>query len=367
MGLVFTLPQTGGGERTLQLNFGVETVAAFLPSEWHLQSYIQLTWPHAGTDWASMLQEVDACYIRMATEIAKRQPLLVVTPEPERVRNLLNGKVDMGKVCFVQCDTNDTWARDHGFITMLTEQGPSLIDFCFNGWGLKFAANYDNQINRHLFASQVLQGAYRSCLDFVLEGGSIESDGKGTLLTTSTCLLSPNRNDALNRMDIETKLKSLFHLEQVLWLDYGFLKGDDTDSHVDTLARFCPSDTIVYVQCTNPDDEHYEELCKMEEQLHSFRTLDGKPYRLLPLPLPDAIVEDGQRLPATYANFLIMNEAILYPTYNQPEKDEVAAKVLAEAFPKYEIVGVDCRVLIRQHGSLHCITMQYPAECMNRQ
>lgn len=366
MGLVFTLPQKGGGERTLQLNFGVETVAAFLPSEWHPQSYIQLTWPHSDTDWAPILEEVDACYVRLATEIAKRQPLLLVTPDPDRVRALLGDKVDWDRVYFVQCDTNDTWARDHGFITMLTEQGPSLMDFCFNGWGLKFAANFDNQINRHLFDSQILHGAYRNCLDFVLEGGSVESDGRGTLLTTSACLLSPNRNDALNRKDIEEKLKSFFHLEQVLWLDHGFLKGDDTDSHVDTLARFCPEDTIVYVGCTDADDEHYGELKKMEEQLKTFRTLGGKPYRLLSLPFPDAIMEDGERLPATYANFLIMNAAVLYPTYNQPEKDVAAGKVLAEAFPGYEIVGVDCRALIKQHGSLHCATMQYPSECMKR-
>lgn len=363
MGLFVSLPQGGGTEKTLQLNFGVETVAAFLPAEWHLQSLIQLTWPHKNTDWAPMLGEVDVCYMELAKEITARQPLLIVTPELERVRGLIYNKVNMDNVYFLECPTNDTWARDHGFITMLTEQGPLLLDFCFNGWGMKFAANEDNQINRRLFASGLLHGAYRNCLDFVLEGGSIESDGKGTLLTTSTCLLAPNRNETMNRKDIENHLKSLFHLEQVLWLDYGYLSGDDTDSHIDTLVRFCPEDTLVYVKCTDENDEHYEALQRMEEQLSSFRTLDGCAYRLLPLPMPDAIVCNGERLPATYANFLIMNEAVLYPTYAQPDNDERAKKVLSQAFPHHDIIGVDCRALIKQHGSLHCATMQYPSGC----
>lgn len=146
-----------------------------------------------------------------------------------------------------------------------------------------------------------------------------------------------------------------------MWLDHGYLAGDDTDSHIDTLARLCPNDTIVYVQCTDAQDEHYTALHQMEEQLKSFRTLQGKPYRLLALPMADCIMADGERLPATYANFLIMNQAVLYPTYHQPEHDAKAKEVLQQAFPGYEIVGVDCRALIKQHGSLHCVTMQYPA------
>ena len=181
-------------------------------------------------------------------------------------------------------------------------------------------------------------------------------------MTTSECLLSANRNEYLNRQEIETRLKSLLHADRVLWLDHGYLAGDDTDSHIDTLARFCPDDTIVYVACNDIGDEHYDALQKMEEQLYTFRTAEGKPYRLLPLPLPDAIFdEDGERLPATYANFLVINDAVLMPTYNQPVKDVQALRVLQKAFPQHAVTGIDCRVLIRQHGSLHCCTMQYPA------
>lgn len=331
----------------------------FLPAEWHPQSFIQLTWPHQDTDWSYMLDEVEECFLNLAREIASRQPLLLVAPEfPKALENFEFKE----NVFYVECPTNDTWARDHGFISLLNEQEEvRLVDFCFNGWGMKFAACKDNLINSQLVKGSLLNGTYQNCRNFVLEGGSIESDGEGTLLTTSLCLLAPNRNDTLDKQEIEDYLKKSFNLKQVLWLDHGYLAGDDTDSHIDTLARLCPDQTICYVQCTDTEDEHYTELKKMEEQLKEFRTLDNEPFRLLGLPMPEAIFdEDGERLPATYANFLIMNDAVLYPTYDQPENDRKAACVLQEAFPGKEIVGVDCRALIKQHGSLHCVTMQYP-------
>ena len=338
-----------------------DTFNAVLPAEWAPQSGIQLTWPHAGTDWAHMLTEVQACFAAIEREIAQRELLLIVTPEPEEVKKQISATVNMQNVRFMECETNDTWARDHGAITMLDSEGTSFLDFMFNGWGLKFASDKDNLITRQAVESGFLNGRYVNRLGFVLEGGSIESDGLGTLLTTSECLLSPNRNGQMSRDEIEDYLCSVFHLKQVLWLDHGYLAGDDTDSHVDTLARLCSPDTIAYVQCTDTQDEHYEALHQMEEQLKTFRTLNGNPYRLLALPMVDKIEEEGERLPATYANFLIMNDAVLYPTYRQSENDQRAKEVLQEAFPEYEIVGIDCRTLIKQHGSLHCVTMQYPA------
>lgn len=357
----------GGTEKDLQLDFTkmtlneVEARVPYLPAEWALQSGVQLTWPHAQTDWAYLLDEVQRCFTNIAREIALREKLLIVTPEPENVKKQISATVNMDNVRFAACATNDTWARDHGAITLLDTEGATLLDFTFNGWGLKFAADKDNQITRRLAASGILHGRYANRQGFVLEGGSIESDGMGTLLTTSECLLSPNRNSQMNRQDIDEYLCSTFHLQRVLWLDHGYLAGDDTDSHVDTLARFCSPDTIAYVQCADSNDEHYEALSLMEKQLQTFRTLKGAPYRLLPLPMPDAIVADGERLPATYANFLILNHAVLYPTYGQPANDARAREVLQAAFPKHDIVGIDCQVLIRQHGSLHCVTMQYPA------
>ena len=334
----------------------------FMPAEWHKQHMVQLTWPHEGTDWNYMLDEVEACFVELAKAICARERLLIVAPDVNKVRNML-GKVgaNIPNITFFECETNDTWARDHAFITLLGDNVPHYVDFCFNGWGRKFEASLDNAINGKLYDAGIVKGEYEDCTSFVLEGGSIESDGKGTLLTTSQCLLAPHRNQPMEREDIERSLKNMLHVERVLWLDYGNLIGDDTDGHVDTVARLAPEDTIVYMQCQDKDDEQYADLCAMEEQIKALRTADGKPYRTLPLPSPTPIYdEDGERLPATYANFLIMNGAVLYPTYAQPDNDKLAAEVLSKAFSGYEIVGIDCRALIKQHGSLHCVTMQYP-------
>lgn len=250
MGLQFKMRKSTTEERTLQLNF--EEYAdtqpeiirqTFMPAEWHPQSGVQLTWPHSNTDWAPILPQVTDCYVRMAYEIISHELLLIVTPEREKVEALLKEKLPsqlLYRIRWMECPTNDTWARDHGFITLLNTSTPLLLDFCFNGWGMKFAADKDNQINRQLHQQNTLNGQYVNCLDFVFEGGSIESDGKGTLMTTSACLLSPNRNDHLDKEQIEKKLKATLHAERVLWLDHGYLAGDDTDSHIDTLARFCP-------------------------------------------------------------------------------------------------------------------------------
>ncbi len=335
------------------------------PAEWYPQSGIQLTWPHAETDWAYMLDEVTECYIELAREISCRERLLVVTPYPDAVKTLLQGKANLSNIRFVACPTNDTWARDHGGITLLCEGKPVVYDFKFNGWGLKFAAHHDNLITSTLHKNGVWNAGYANRLNFVVEGGALESDGEGSLLTTSECLLSPNRNGEWTKETIENYLLETFGLKRVLWLDHGYLAGDDTDSHIDTLARFAPDNTILYVQCLDRNDEHYEALQRMEAQLQTFHTLDGKPYRLLPLPMAQAVYdEEGERLPATYANFLIMNHAILYPTYRQPENDKRAHAVLQQAFPGREIVGIDCSPLIRQHGSLHCVTMQYPLDVL---
>lgn len=302
-------------------------------AEWEHQSMVQLTWPHEGTDWAPILDEITAVYEEMAREIRKREPLLIVDKIPH----------------------NDTWARDHGFITVEENSVLFLLDFCFNGWGEKFEATLDNQINKHLYDQGLVKGIYEDHLDFVLEGGSIESDGKGTVFTTECCLMAPHRNQPLSKEDIEQRLKEFLGAERIVWLQHGSLIGDDTDGHIDTLVRICPDDTLLY---TGGDKDH-PGLTKMEKELQDLRTLDGKPYRLLKLPLPRPIYDDGDRLPATYANYLIINGAVLVPTYNQPDLDQEAMDIIQQAFPDREIVGIDCCAVIKQHGSLHCCTMQY--------
>ena len=354
----------------------------YLPSEWHEQEFVQLTWPHEQTDWAPILTEATQCFLSMAAEISKREKLVILAQNPYEVSKQIETctlftQAARQRITILSCLNNDTWARDHAFISCLHHDGSKttrhLLDYQFNGWGMKFAANLDNQINKQLYPSfNQEDNIYVNHLDFVLEGGSIESDGKGTLLTTSSCLLAPNRNDSMTRHEIEKRLLHDLQAKQLLWLDDGYLAGDDTDGHIDTLARLCPNDTIAYVSCSDTSDEHYEALKRMEKQLKSFRTIEGNPFRLVPLPMAPALFEESedsssahpskkQRLPSTYANFLIINNAVLYPTYGDAALDKEAGERIRQCFTGREIVGIDCRVLVRQHGSLHCCIMQYPS------
>ena len=352
-----------------------------LPAEWEPQSAIMLTWPHGGTDWKPYLRQITNTYLQLADIITRYEDLLVVTPILESTQRMLAEKLSEGqmdRVHLYEMDTNDTWARDHGPISMFSRGRHNshvipihLLDFKFNGWGEKFDWKKDNAINLQLY----YQGAFNAALEnhqgFVLEGGSIESDGKGTLFTTSQCLLAPHRNQPFTRENIDSQLRNFFHVRNVVWLDHGNLVGDDTDGHIDTIVRVAPHDTLLYVGCDDAEDEQYEDFQALEKQLQKLFTYEGYPYRLLKLPMPDAIYDEGDRLttdknskgdrlPATYANFLILNGAVIYPTYNQPEKDEEAKRQIQLAFPDRDVIGVDSLTIIRQHGSIHCLTMQLP-------
>ena len=330
------------------------------PAEWTSQSAVLLTWPHADTDWKYDMDEVIPCFVSIAKEIIKREKLIIVCRSADEVKQTL-GNIDYTRIIFREISSNDTWARDHGPLSVFINDVPHLLDFTFNGWGLKFPANHDNRITKQLYEHEVFSSktVYQNMLHIVLEGGSIETDGEGTILTTGRCLLSANRNDYKSQEEIEDYLSLIFGTDRILWLNHGYLAGDDTDSHIDTLARFCNPETIAYVQCTDPNDRHFEELLQMEKELRKFKTSAGKPYRLIPLPMAEAIYYKDERLPATYANFLIINNAVLLPFYNSP-LDETAKQRLGEVFSEREIIGIDCRSLIKQHGSLHCLTMQFP-------
>lgn len=332
-----------------------------LPAEWEEQDGVLLAWPHAESDWRDALAAVETVFIQITLAISRFEPVLIVAPAIEPVwEQLRRAGVALDRVTLYPMATNDTWSRDFGPITVYEDGRPVLYDFGFNAWGLKFAANHDNLITGNLARC----GAFGRCAvripGLVLEGGSIESDGAGTLLTTSQCLLSPNRNPHLDRRGIEQALGDLLGFSRFLWLEHGYLAGDDTDAHIDTLARLCPNDAIAYVQCDNPKDEHFAALNAMESELRAFRTASGQAYRLVPLPWPQPCYDpDGHRLPATYANFLIINSAVLVPTYGVPQ-DEAALQTISRLFPARETIGIDCRPLIDQHGSLHCVTMQLP-------
>ncbi|MFI8751044.1 agmatine/peptidylarginine deiminase [Vreelandella lionensis] len=333
--------------------------------EWHPQDGLQLTWPRPDGDWAYMLSRIEATLERIVLATARYQRVIISVPD-EATHQRLTATFDAygipkHQLLLIVAPTDDTWARDHGPITVLDEDNqPLLLDYTFTGWGGKFLAERDNQLTQWL-ADAGVWACPVSSREMVLEGGAIETDGEGTLLTTEACLLNPNRNPSLSREDVEARLADDFGVDRVLWLANGHLEGDDTDSHVDTLARFCNPSTIAYVRCDDPTDPHYTALQAMEQELKAFRQRNGEPYQLIPLPWPQACFdpEDGHRLPATYANFLIINDAVLVPTYGDPA-DVTALQALAVAFPEHTLIPIECVSVIRQHGSLHCLTMQLP-------
>lgn len=338
-----------------------------MPAEWAPQSAVMLTWPHAGTDWLDRLKDVEPVFDAIAKAVLRFQHLVLSCEDTATVRPLTDSlnqwaeaQAYPGRVRSTVAPANDTWARDHGPIAIDIDGKVQLLDFRFNAWGDKFPWEKDDALNRQLSEAGLFGNTSLTSVDFVLEGGSIESDGLGTILTTSECLLATSRNPGLDRTQIESKLKDTLGAERVLWLNHGYLAGDDTDSHIDTLARFCAPGHICYVHCNDENDEHFAALRAMEAELHQFRDADDQPYRLTALPWPDACYDDeGERLPATYANFLIINGAVLLPIYNVPQ-DEEAIDIMGRIFPDRDIVPIDCRPLIHQHGSLHCVTMQLP-------
>ena len=338
-----------------------------LPAEWAPQSGVLMAWPHGDTEWAHMLDEIRACVTDIAVAVARDTTLLLVVDgrfdDPAEVAaRLAAAGVPEGRLRLATAPLDDTWARDFGPLTVLVDGTPRLLDFGFNGWGLKFRAADDNRVSERLHEAGVFGSTPREIARMWAEGGAMESDGAGTLLVRSASLIGPNRNPGWTRSDYEQAFVRLLGIHHVAWLERGELIGDDTDAHIDTLARLAPDDTIVYQAGDDPHDEHFDELRAMAAELATLRCADGRPFRVLALPWPGRHVDpdDGHRLPATYANFLITDTQVLLPVYGRADADAPAIKVVAAAFPGRTVVPIDCRAAIRQHGSLHCLTMQLP-------
>jgi agmatine/peptidylarginine deiminase len=336
-----------------------------LPAEWEPQAAILIAWPHADTDWAERLEEVESTYVALAAAVTRFQPLIIVVADASlhaHVKAKLQATdADLTRIRFVELPYDDTWLRDSGPITLRDGNRFQLTDFHFTGWGGKFGAEQDDALIAGLVEAGVFGSATHKRVDWALEGGGIESDGEGTILTTWRCLTQ--RHPEQSREDMSAILRDSLHAKRVLWLDYGYLEGDDTDAHIDTLARFAPGERIVYQACSDAGDAHHDELQNMGKELFALRTRDGKPYTLYPLPWAKPIIDDDRRLAASYANYLIVNGGVLVPAYGDAMDDE-AARVIGQAHPGREVVQVPCRPLIWQNGSLHCITMQLPAGLM---
>ncbi|MGE0372326.1 MAG: agmatine/peptidylarginine deiminase [Gammaproteobacteria bacterium] len=336
-----------------------------LPAEWEPQDAVMVTWPYADSDWKTELAGVEPVFAAIASRVSRHERVIVTCRDEAHREHisaqLARARTRMEAVHFFTAPSNDVWVRDHGPITLIEDGRPVLCDYTFNGWGGKYEAAADNEITRRLHAQGAFGATPLRRSDFVLEGGSIESDGQGTLLTTTQCLLAPTRNPGWTRERIDGFIKEELGVERVLWIEHGWLAGDDTDSHIDQLARFCDQRTIAYTACDTPADEHYPELRSMAAELAALRDSAGQPYILVPLPLPQPRRDrDGRRLAASYANFLVVNDAVLVPVYGDPA-DQVALDRLAGCFPGRAIIDLPCLPLISQNGSLHCATMQIPA------
>lgn len=339
----------------------VDTAGLRLPAEWEAQAAILIAWPHAATDWAERLAQVEHTYIELVAAITRFQPVIICVANSElrsHAMALLAARgVDADRLRFVEIVYDDTWLRDTGPITLSDGKHFVLADFRFTGWGGKFEASLDDQLVSGLIAQGLFADAIHRHIDWALEGGAIESDGRGTILTTWRCL--QQRHPDLSRERMSEILRDNLAAQRVLWLDHGHLQGDDTDAHIDTLARLAPDDAIVFQACDDPSDPHFAELAQMRIELAALRTVEGRPYTLHPLPWPEPVLDEGRRLAASYANYLIINGAVLMPAYDDPA-DQEAMQVIQQAHPGRDVIAVPCRALIWQNGSLHCVTMQLP-------
>ncbi len=319
-------------------------------AEFEEQSFTQIIFPHAKSDWVEYLDEAEETFVNIIHAIIKYQKCLVVCHDVKSVKSRFKENENL---YFVEYETNDTWARDSSVLCVEESGEVKLLDFVFTGWGGKFDAHLDNEMSR---AVANHYSAKMESYDFILEGGGVENNGAGVVLTTSECVLNKNRNHTLDSIEITQKISAYLGATEVLYLNHGYLAGDDTDSHIDTLARFCDANTIMYVKCEDESDEHYKELKLMENELIELQDSHG--FKLVALPMTDEMIYDDERLPATYANFLIVNGAVIVPTYGVSQ-DEEALEIFRKTFVGREIVAVNCSVLVRQHGSLHCVTMNF--------
>lgn len=383
-------------------------------AEWEEQKGIVLIYPHIFCDFNANLEEVQECYESLITEILKVEPLfLIVHPKDNdaktRLQEFLSTLETKAYPCkIIELESNDLWARDSIVISVKkqhsqvltqitnamlgsktktnklgildkiinkgTEEEHIYANFGFNGWGLKYPANLDNKLNAKLHEMGLFENM--QTYGMILEGGSIDYNGNGLLLTNTQCLLEANRNPHLSKEEIEENLKSTLQVEKILWLNNGFLLGDDTDSHIDTLARFINENTIAYIKCDDLNNPHFSALNAMEHELESLAKTHN--LNLVPLPFCDYVAkcdEDSihnnslvnnlsndnlptNNLPASYVNFLFLNQKVLLmPTYNKPT-DLTALQTLKKALPDYNVIGINCEALIQQHGSLHCVSMQ---------
>lgn len=331
----------------------MENTLQLLP-EWAPQEAIILAWPDKKTDWLAWLDNARQVYLDLIKAINQAGTGVILLIREQEIASFETLAGELQKVLLVSADYNDTWVRDYGFLTCQRANGLQPIEFTFNGWGNKFNAQKDNLINKNVLAK--LCKLPLISFDLVAEGGALEIDQQGHLLSTSFCLLNPQRNGDLSLQQYAQMFSQSLGAKKISIFDNGHLEGDDTDGHIDTLVRFTPENGLVIQSAYNrPNDPHFSGLAALVEECR----VKLPEHQIFELPLPEIYADDGGRLPASYANYLINNQQILCPVYQQAE-DQQALKILAEAYPAYKIVAINCLPLVQQYGSLHCISMQVP-------
>lgn len=332
-----------------------------LIAEWEPQDAILVAWPHRFSDWAPILQEAEHCFANIITAITPFVPVVLLHHGDKQLAHFFSAEV-LKRIRFIQVPFNDTWVRDYAFLSFEREHQKAVADFNFNGWGLKYAAALDNQVNRYLFESKKIFASttfFDNKKSFTLEGGGIESNGHGIVLLNRYWLDQPNRNDGLSIEDREKKIGEMLGARKVITVDIPSLVGDDTDGHIDTIARFIGEKSIAYVAPSDPASPNYPKLRKLEIELQRLQDEKGAYFRLVPLPDVGSYTDEGgELLPATYANFLFAGDALIVPTYQRKSLDNDALATLREALPSRVVVGVNATTLVKWHGSIHCSTMQ---------
>jgi len=327
--------------------------------EWAEQEAVMLAWPHQSTDWGPWLEAIERDYVELAVAIATEVTPLILCKDAKH-QTLIESQLQQRCIHqprIVIAPYNDTWCRDYGPVTLAALGQLQMLDFQFNGWGEKYDATLDNHINQYL---QTQWQAPLLTINYELEGGSIETDGNGTLLTTTHCLLDSNRNQDFSPTQVEKFVLDKLGLNRILWLTSGMLIGDDTDSHIDNLVRFCDAQTLAYASCSRPDDPHFAPLLAMEIEVKALRQANGEPYRLQAIEIPAAqFDEQSKRLPGSYVNFLLVNNSVLVPVFGCAQ-DAAALLGLQLCFPDKTLLTVPGGNLIKQFGGPHCATMQLP-------
>ena len=351
-----TVPKKSARETPAKLGFR-------MPAEWEPQVAVWLSWPHKRASWPGMFRPVPYTFARIVAQISRFEEVRInaaAALQPRAKRLCAAAGADMARVTFYDHPTDDAWCRDHGpiFVKHRRTGEVALTDWRYNAWGDKYPPyERDNDIPPRIARRLKLR---RFENDMVLEAGSIDVNGRGLLLTSEQCLLNRNRNPHLTRAQIERNLRDYLGVKTILWVGDGIL-GDDTDGHIDDITRFFRPDGFITAVEPNRRDPNHRILAENLERLRGFRTPAGGRFEIVELPMPKPFAFEGQRVPASYANFLIINGAVLVPTFRQKRRDEAACAIIGGCFPGREVIPIDCHALIWGLGTLHCISQQQPA------